>query len=75
MAESINLYASSIYGAAQGRNITPSAESLKETSNFHDLVNVNFNSYSKLTPSQILDKISIARVSGSGEAAAFKLDV
>jgi len=48
-------------------NSQPNVElnnNIKESSNFHDMVNVEFNHFAKMTPSQILSHINNAKASG-----------
>jgi flagellar hook-basal body complex protein FliE len=68
-----SLYASSIYGQTQNREVVKSTETLHSHnvngSEFQKVFETNFNSYSKLSPSEILAKIrSSSHVSSSSQA-------
>ncbi len=65
MVDSVNLYASNAYGKVQSQQITRTEPELLtnevKASDFQNLVKVNFNQFAKLSPSEILNKISAAR--------------
>lgn len=62
MADSVNLYASNLYGEIQNRDIKRSNDSSNiqnvKAKEFHKLVESNFNDYSKLSPQEILSRIN-----------------
>lgn len=69
MADSVGLYAANLYGQIQNRQIPKTTEASSitrsEANNFHKLVENNFNSYAKLSPSEILNKINATKKVGS----------
>ncbi|MDX1923916.1 MAG: hypothetical protein SFT91_01605 [Rickettsiaceae bacterium] len=74
--DSVNLYASNLYGQIQNQQITRSPDSsiIQAENNFQKMVDVNFNSFAKLSQEQILGRISNSRALGHNPAA-YTLDI
>jgi flagellar hook-basal body complex protein FliE len=79
MADSISLVASNLYNQVQNREIQRSEDihdiQTNKASEFHKLVQSNFNSYSKLSPQEILSKINTAVRSGQSASNAVNLSL
>lgn len=79
MADSVNLYASSVYGRIQNQEIARSpaemSSNVSGAKEFQNLVEVNFNNYANLSPSQILAKISQSIARQTSTSTAFRLDL
>ena len=58
------LTAQTAYTKINNQPITPELGGIKESSSFHNMVNVEFNNFAKMTPDQILNHITSSRESG-----------
>jgi len=59
------LVAQTAYTRVHNQPMTPELNNIKDTSSFHNMVNVEFNNLSKMTPDQILNHINNARENGT----------
>lgn len=77
MVDSVNLYASSAYGKIQNQQIVRTEPELLtnevKAADFQNMVKVSFNQFAKLSPTEILAKVSEARAGNSSRGPASEI--
>ncbi len=77
MVDSVNLYASSAYGKIQNQQIVRTEPELLanevKAADFQNMMKVNFNQFAKLSPTEILAKVSEARAANVSRGPASEI--